>query len=128
MTQKSKAIALLNDARDNAITMESMASKVHKKYPSKESLEMLNGFTKEVVSVTKTIDNPTAFAMDILRHEMKDKSEGGLYHGWLCNIKYAVYDSICNEIAETGTCYDKQTLDSCEDGARTFLDRLLQDE
>ncbi len=65
--------------------------------------------------------------LHILRKEMADKSEGELYHAWMCNIKFAVYDSICAERDKTGTCSDVQTLEACEEGAKIFLDRLLGD-
>ena len=69
-----------------------------------------------------------SMAIEVLRKHMRDKSEGELYHTWMCNIKFAVYDAICNEMRKTGTCHDKQTLDCCEEGAKNFLDRLLTEQ
>jgi len=63
--------------------------------------------------------------MDILRHKMKDKSEGELYHAWMCNIKFAVYDHI---VTYRDTMNEQDLLLSCEEGAEMFLDRLLQEE
>jgi len=62
--------------------------------------------------------------MDVLRREMKDKSEGELYHAWMCNIKFAVNDCI----PRTGdSVNDAMLLHACEMGAKTFLDRLLKE-
>lgn len=65
-------------------------------------------------------------AINTLRKEMADKEEGSYYHGWMCNIKFAVYDSIdWRDVALHG---DKALLDGCEEGAKLFLKRLLQED
>ena len=68
-------------------------------------------------------DNLVPEAMGILRLAMKDKSEGGLYHGWMCNIKFAIYDSIR---LDTNMIIKERLLEGCEEGAKVFLDRLLK--
>ena len=70
--------------------------------------------------------NKVKNALDVLRTHMKDKSEGGLYHGWMCNIKFAVYDELMSEnVFKYDHPMSIKTLEACEDGANTFLNRLL---
>jgi len=118
---KCKAIGMLNDARDNVFSL------MRNELGHDCNIDVTT-FEDEIHHLEKAIANPTAFAMDILRHEMKDKSEGSLYHAWMCNIKYSVYDSIINEYDWADDDMKNMLSIQCEDGAKVFLDRLLQDE
>lgn len=115
MTQKCKAIALLNNARDNAIIS----------FNSTDSSRISEIIDKEITEIEDAIENPVSFAMDILRHEMKDKTEGELYHAWMCNIKWAVADAIKNQ-SPIYKDFDSFIQNGCEEGAKVFLDRLLK--
>lgn len=66
-------------------------------------------------------------AMAILRHELKDKTGGELYHAWMCNIKFAVFDAIGID-EERHTPLSMDILEGCEEGAKVFLDRLIKNE
>jgi len=79
---------------------------------------------KEQINNMKSCDNEVKDAMDVLRKHMKDKSEGELYHGWMCNIKWAVYDSIKSQSPDYKD-FDSYLQNGCEEGAMMFLDRLL---
>lgn len=72
-------------------------------------------------------ENKVPEALEILREAMKDKSPGELYDGWMCNIKYAVFDSIGID-HHVNAPLSMTILEGCEDGAKMFLDRLLKEE
>ena len=68
-------------------------------------------------------------AMNVLRKNMQDEAEGELYHAWMCNIKFAVYDSLMQEFyAGKLTNQEIATmLNGCEKGAKLFLNRLFKE-
>jgi len=87
-----------------------------------ESLE------QEIINLkAKTVVNTVPEALDILREAMKDRSEGELYHVWMVNIKFAIYDSIMRK-QPCRVISPRIVGEQCEEGARNFLDRLLQGE
>jgi len=73
-------------------------------------------------------DNLVPEALNILRQAMEDKSEGELYHGWVCNIKWIVYDTIKQNNLLMNTEEDLTLQEACKTGAKTFLNRLLKEE
>ena len=113
---KNKLNQILEDARDNAIDLYNQCDSIRTRDVYEKELETLEHYLKE--------ENQVALAMSVLRDAMKDKSEGELYHAWMCNIKFAIVDSIHRHNKN----FDEIMVTSCcEEGARVFLDRLLQE-
>lgn len=88
-----------------------------------------SSYNKQVIELTEALENPVAFAMDILRHEMADKAEGSLYHSWVCNIKWAVYDNIMSDSTHLADHpYLEEIQKACEQGAIQFMDLALRNQ
>jgi len=118
---KSKLNQILEDARDNVNELLDIeTSELYEPYES-----IIKMYNKELEDIGYYLEeeNQVALALDILRSAMKDKSEGGLYHAYMCDIKYAVYYALPIKYDDPMSLAFAQ---SCEEGAKTFLDRLLQ--
>jgi hypothetical protein len=120
---KCKQTAMLEDARDNTLDLYNI--NIQEKHPDENHKILLESLKNELIELEKAIKNPVHFANDILRHAMKDKSEGELYHGWMCNIKWAIYDSIKSQ-SPIYKDFDSWLQNGCESGANEFLNRLLK--
>ena len=118
----NKLNAILEDARTNAIELYNLADE------KGEDFLVKNIYEKEISTLEKHIDNSMPLTMDSLRHHLKDKSEGDMYHAWMCNIKFAIYDSIMAEYDWADDEMRNMLATTCEDGAKLFLDRLLKED
>ena len=117
----SKLNGILDDARDNAISLCNESFE-------KDDAELVKIYDEEIIELEKHIDNSMPLTMDSLRHHLKDKSEGDIYHVWMCNIKFAIYDSIMAEYDWADDEMRNMLATTCEDGAKVFLDRLLRED
>lgn len=93
---KCKQIAMLEDARDNALDLYNLQK--DKKHPDEEDKILIESYKNEIDDLEQAIDNPSAFALNIFRYTMRDKALGELHYGWMCNIKWAVYDAILDRL------------------------------
>lgn len=64
-------------------------------------------------------------AVEVLCNALReDKSEGSYYYSWQANIAMCMYDSF--DGSEIDLIGDKNLLDICNKGAKTFLNLLIK--
>lgn len=92
----------------------------------KENYEVVSGrFTTKGVSIIEDDKPSLEEAIEVLCNALReDKSEGSYYYSWQANIAMCMYDSF--DGSEIDLIGDKNLLDICNKGAKTFLNLLIK--
>ena len=114
----NKLNAILEDARTNAIELLNIADEEKDNY-------LVKLYAKELSTLEKHIDNSMPLTMDSLRHHLKDMSPGEMNYAWMCNIKWAMYDTLFPHVK--GISIDALN-QLCERSAENILRVLLRDD
>ena len=115
MVQKCKALKILEDARDNVITLAD----------SSLADELGDNLETEFDELTEAIADPVTFALDILKHELRHGESNTLRKTLVFYIKWSVYNSITGQ---SPICKDFESwlLTGCEEGADRIINEIIK--
>ena len=115
MTQKCKALKVLEDARDNVLILAESGL-----------VDGLGGnLEAEFDELTEALTDPVSFALDIIKYELRHGDSNTLRNTLMYDIKWGMYNAIMSQLPVYKD-FESWLLNGCEEGADKVISEIIK--